>query len=194
MTSNDFCNSFLVVDWAAPFLNFIFEPYLNRYSFAWWFLQRLSTTMKTVAKGILKDHLVLVANSMTCTGNLNGFNNAGYKATFRSLKVQVPFTESTLFVSLFLRSFDFEFITTCTMLMSWSSFVDPYEMLWEGCREMSFWFIGLCGLIMFVGQACSTWHWVIFWDSLERKSGKLVFQSTWAYCSYNWWSLSLIFM
>ncbi|XP_051186428.1 DNA-directed RNA polymerase V subunit 1 isoform X2 [Lolium perenne] len=60
-------------------------------------VQRLSTTMKTVAKGILKDHLVLVANSMTCTGNLNGFNNAGYKATFRSLKVQVPFTESTLF-------------------------------------------------------------------------------------------------
>ncbi|CAM0946849.1 unnamed protein product [Alopecurus aequalis] len=59
-------------------------------------VQRLSTTMKTVAKGILKDHLVLVANSMTCTGNLNGFNNAGYKATFRSLKVQVPFTESTL--------------------------------------------------------------------------------------------------
>jgi hypothetical protein len=65
--------------------------------------------MKTVAKGILKDHLVLVANSMTCTGNLNGFNNAGYKATFRSLKVQVPFTESTLFVSLFLRSFDLFF-------------------------------------------------------------------------------------
>jgi DNA-directed RNA polymerase-5 subunit 1 len=67
--------------------------------------------MKTVAKGILKDHLVLVANSMTCIGNLNGFNNAGYKATFRSLKVQVPFTESTLFVSLFLRSFDLFFLS-----------------------------------------------------------------------------------
>jgi DNA-directed RNA polymerase-5 subunit 1 len=53
--------------------------------------------MKTVAKGILKDHLVPVASSMTCSSNLNGFNNAGYKATFHPLKVQVPFTESTLF-------------------------------------------------------------------------------------------------
>jgi DNA-directed RNA polymerase-5 subunit 1 len=53
--------------------------------------------MKTVAKGILKDHLVPVASSTTCSGNLNGFNNAGYKATFRPLKVQVRLTESTLF-------------------------------------------------------------------------------------------------
>ncbi|PWZ27865.1 DNA-directed RNA polymerase V subunit 1 [Zea mays] len=60
-------------------------------------VQRLSTTVKMVNKGVLKDHLILVANSMTCTGNLIGFNIAGYKATFRSLKVQVPFTESTLF-------------------------------------------------------------------------------------------------
>jgi DNA-directed RNA polymerase-5 subunit 1 len=60
-------------------------------------VQRLSTTMKTVAKGILKDHLVPVASSTTCSGNLNGFNNAGYKATFRPLKVPVPLTESTLF-------------------------------------------------------------------------------------------------
>ncbi|TVU33434.1 hypothetical protein EJB05_25251, partial [Eragrostis curvula] len=58
---------------------------------------RLSTTVKMVAKNVLKDHLILVANSMTCTGNLIGFNTGGYKATFRSLKVQVPFTESTLF-------------------------------------------------------------------------------------------------
>ncbi|XP_062218221.1 DNA-directed RNA polymerase V subunit 1-like [Phragmites australis] len=60
-------------------------------------VQRLSTTIKMVAKNVRKDHLILVANSMTCTGNLNGFNTGGYKATFRSLKVQVPFTESTLF-------------------------------------------------------------------------------------------------
>ncbi|XP_066321217.1 DNA-directed RNA polymerase V subunit 1-like [Miscanthus floridulus] len=60
-------------------------------------VQRLSTTVKMVNKGVLKDHLILVANSMTCTGSLIGFNIAGYKATFRSLKVQVPFTESTLF-------------------------------------------------------------------------------------------------
>jgi DNA-directed RNA polymerase-5 subunit 1 len=53
--------------------------------------------MKTVAEGILKDHLVPVASSTTCSDNLNGFNNAGYKATFRPLKVQVPPTESTLF-------------------------------------------------------------------------------------------------
>jgi DNA-directed RNA polymerase-5 subunit 1 len=53
--------------------------------------------MKTVAKGILKDHLVPVASSTTCSGNLNEFNNAGYKVTFHPLKVQVPLTESTLF-------------------------------------------------------------------------------------------------
>jgi DNA-directed RNA polymerase-5 subunit 1 len=53
--------------------------------------------MKTVAKGILKDHLVPVASSTTFSGKLNGFNNAGYKATFRPLKVQVPLKKSTLF-------------------------------------------------------------------------------------------------
>jgi DNA-directed RNA polymerase-5 subunit 1 len=50
-----------------------------------------------VAKGILKDHLVLVADSMMSTGIKKRFNNASYKATFRPLKVQVPLTESTLF-------------------------------------------------------------------------------------------------
>jgi DNA-directed RNA polymerase-5 subunit 1 len=53
--------------------------------------------MKTVAKGILKDHLVPMASSMTCSDDLNGFNNASYKATFRPLKVPVSLTESTLF-------------------------------------------------------------------------------------------------
>jgi hypothetical protein len=53
--------------------------------------------MKTVAKGILKDHLVLVADGMMSNGIKKRFNNAGYKATFRPLKVQVPLTESTLF-------------------------------------------------------------------------------------------------
>jgi hypothetical protein len=60
-------------------------------------VQRLSTTMKTVAKGILKDHLVLVADSMMSTGIKKRFNNAGYKTTFRPLKVQVPLTEYSLF-------------------------------------------------------------------------------------------------
>jgi hypothetical protein len=59
-------------------------------------VQRLSTTMKTVAKGILKDHLVLVVDSMMNTGIKKRFNNAGYKATFCPLKVQVPLIESTL--------------------------------------------------------------------------------------------------
>jgi DNA-directed RNA polymerase-5 subunit 1 len=53
--------------------------------------------MKMVAKGILKDHLVLVADSTMSTGIKKRFNNPGYKATFRPLKVQVPLTESTLF-------------------------------------------------------------------------------------------------
>ncbi|KAF8388658.1 hypothetical protein HHK36_025338 [Tetracentron sinense] len=60
-------------------------------------VQRLSTSMRMVSKGVLKEHLILVANSMTCTGNLIGFNVGGYKALFRSLNVQVPFTEATLF-------------------------------------------------------------------------------------------------
>jgi DNA-directed RNA polymerase-5 subunit 1 len=53
--------------------------------------------MKTVAKGILKDHLVPAASIPTCSGSWNEFNNAGYKVTFRPLKVQVRLTESTLF-------------------------------------------------------------------------------------------------
>jgi DNA-directed RNA polymerase-5 subunit 1 len=54
-------------------------------------------TLKMVAKGILKDHLVLMADSMMSTSIKKRSNNAGYKATFRPLKVQVPLTESTLF-------------------------------------------------------------------------------------------------
>jgi hypothetical protein len=60
-------------------------------------VQRLPTTMKMVAKGILKDHLVPVVDSRMSTGIKKRFNNADYKATFRPLKVQVPLTESTLF-------------------------------------------------------------------------------------------------
>ncbi|XP_059649269.1 DNA-directed RNA polymerase V subunit 1 [Cornus florida] len=60
-------------------------------------VQRLSTSVSMVAKGILKDHLILLANSMTCAGNLIGFNAGGIKALSRSLNVQIPFTEATLF-------------------------------------------------------------------------------------------------
>ena len=38
-----------------------------------------------------------LANSMTCVGNLIGFNSGGYKALSRSLNIQVSFTETTLF-------------------------------------------------------------------------------------------------
>ena len=38
-----------------------------------------------------------LANSMTCAGNLIGFNSDGYKALSRSLNIQVSFTETTLF-------------------------------------------------------------------------------------------------
>jgi hypothetical protein len=98
-------------------------------------VQRLPMTMKMAAKGILKDHLVLVADSMMSIGIKKRFNNAGYKATFCPLKVQVPLTESTLFTPM-----------KCMRRLQ----RDAILILWYVC------------LIMFVGQACSTWHWVIF--------------------------------
>ena len=45
----------------------------------------------------LKEHLMPLANSMTCAGNLIDFNSSGYKALSRSLNIQVPFIETTLF-------------------------------------------------------------------------------------------------
>lgn len=60
-------------------------------------VQRLSKSIRMVSKGVIKEHLVLVGNNMTCTGNLIGFNTSGFKALFRSLKIQAPFTEATLF-------------------------------------------------------------------------------------------------
>ncbi|KAL4367606.1 hypothetical protein GQ457_05G033360 [Hibiscus cannabinus] len=60
-------------------------------------VQRLSTSVSMVTRGVLKEHLMLLANSMTCCGNLIGFNSGGYKALTRSLNIQVPFTEATLF-------------------------------------------------------------------------------------------------
>lgn len=61
-------------------------------------LQRLSSSVSMVSKGVLKEHLLLLANSMTYCGNMIGFNSGGYKALSRSLNVQVPFTEATLIV------------------------------------------------------------------------------------------------
>jgi hypothetical protein len=71
------------------------DPFFLQKSSSWRYdqvVQRLPMTMKMVAKEILKDHLVLVADSMMSTGIKKRFNNAGYKATFRSLKVQVRLT------------------------------------------------------------------------------------------------------
>ena len=64
-------------------------------------LQRLSKSVTMVAKGVLKEHLILLGNSMTCAGSLIGFYTGGYKTLSRSLDIQVPFTEATLFVGLF---------------------------------------------------------------------------------------------
>ncbi|KAJ8438767.1 hypothetical protein Cgig2_009885 [Carnegiea gigantea] len=60
-------------------------------------VQRLSTSVTSVTKGVLKEHLLLLASSMTCAGNLIGFNMSGIKALYRALSVQVPFTEATLY-------------------------------------------------------------------------------------------------
>ena len=68
-------------------------------SFLDFITQRLATAVTMVAKGVLKEHLILLANSMTCAGNFVGFNSSGYKALSRALNIQVPFTEATLFVS-----------------------------------------------------------------------------------------------
>ena len=46
---------------------------------------------------LFKKHLMSLANSMTCAGNLIGFNLDCYKALPRSLNIQVSFIETTLF-------------------------------------------------------------------------------------------------
>ena len=46
---------------------------------------------------LFKKHLMSLANSMTCAGNLIGFNSDNYKALSCSLNIQVSFTETTLF-------------------------------------------------------------------------------------------------
>ncbi|XP_045813613.1 DNA-directed RNA polymerase V subunit 1-like isoform X1 [Trifolium pratense] len=62
-------------------------------------IQRLAASVRMVAKGVLREHLILLASSMTCGGNLVGFNTGGYKTLARQLNIQVPFTDATLFVS-----------------------------------------------------------------------------------------------
>ncbi|XP_013628528.1 PREDICTED: DNA-directed RNA polymerase V subunit 1 isoform X3 [Brassica oleracea var. oleracea] len=59
-------------------------------------VQRLSASVRKVSKGVLKEHIILVANNMTCSGDMLGFNSGGYKALTRSLNIKAPFTEATL--------------------------------------------------------------------------------------------------
>ncbi|KAJ0262398.1 DNA-directed RNA polymerase V subunit 1 [Hirschfeldia incana] len=58
-------------------------------------VQRLSASVRKVSKGVLKEHIILVANNMTCSGDMLGFNSGGYKALTRSLNIKAPFTEAT---------------------------------------------------------------------------------------------------
>ncbi|MFS7907871.1 putative DNA-directed RNA polymerase [Helianthus anomalus] len=60
-------------------------------------VQRLSTSVSMVTKGMLKEHLLLLASSMTCAGFLVGFNLAGIKALNKMLNFQVPFSEATVY-------------------------------------------------------------------------------------------------
>ncbi|XP_076899712.1 DNA-directed RNA polymerase V subunit 1-like [Bidens hawaiensis] len=60
-------------------------------------VQRLSTSVSMVTKGMLKEHLLLLASSMTCAGFLVGFNISGIKALNKTLNFQVPFSEATVY-------------------------------------------------------------------------------------------------
>ncbi|KAI3824623.1 hypothetical protein L1987_06087 [Smallanthus sonchifolius] len=60
-------------------------------------VQRLSISVSMVTKGMLKEHLLLLASSMTCAGFLVGFNLAGIKALNKMLNFQVPFSEATVY-------------------------------------------------------------------------------------------------
>ncbi|XP_022866101.1 DNA-directed RNA polymerase V subunit 1 [Olea europaea var. sylvestris] len=104
-------------------------------------VQRLSTSVTMVTKGVLKDHLLLLANSMTCGGNLIGFNAGGIKSLSRSLNLQVPFTEATLFTprKCFERAAEkchVDALTSIVASCSWGKHVSvgtgsPFEILWD---------------------------------------------------------------
>ncbi|CAI9770471.1 unnamed protein product [Fraxinus pennsylvanica] len=104
-------------------------------------VQRLSTSVTMVTKGVLKDHLLLLANSMTCGGNLIGFNAGGIKSLSRSLNLQVPFMEATLFTprKCFERAAEkchVDALTSIVASCSWGKHVSvgtgsPFEILWD---------------------------------------------------------------
>jgi hypothetical protein len=104
--------------------------------------QRLPTTMKTVAKGILKDHLVPVASIMTCSGSWNEFNNAGYKATIRPLKVPVPPTESLLFTPM-----------KCLRRLQRDAILIPWDVWSHHVRGASMQYLALSHLLRFCNES-----------------------------------------
>jgi DNA-directed RNA polymerase-5 subunit 1 len=97
--------------------------------------------MKMVAKGILKDHLVLVADSMMSTGIKKRFNNAGCKATFRPLKVQVPLTESTLFTPM-----------KCMRSLQRDAILTHWDVWSHHVREASVQYLTLNNLLRFCNE------------------------------------------
>ncbi|XP_021859597.1 DNA-directed RNA polymerase V subunit 1 [Spinacia oleracea] len=104
-------------------------------------VQRLSTSVTMVTKGVLKEHLLLLASSMTCAGNLVGFNTSGIKALCRALNVQVPFTEATLYTprKCFERASEKCHVDTLASIVgscSWGKRVSigtgaKFDLLWE---------------------------------------------------------------
>ncbi|XP_078429517.1 nuclear RNA polymerase D1B isoform X2 [Wolffia australiana] len=59
-------------------------------------LQRLSTAVGHVSKGVLNEHFLVVTEAMTCSGRVMGFNRSSFKPLFRSLGIELPFAEATL--------------------------------------------------------------------------------------------------
>jgi DNA-directed RNA polymerase-5 subunit 1 len=97
--------------------------------------------MKMVAKGILKDHLVLVADSMMSTNIKKRFNKAGYKATFHPLKVQVPLTESTLFT-----------LMKCLRRLQRDAILIPWDVWSHHVRGASMQYLALDHLLRFCNK------------------------------------------
>ncbi|TVU36980.1 hypothetical protein EJB05_18942, partial [Eragrostis curvula] len=103
--------------------------------------KHLSKAIGMVTKSVLKEHLTTVASSMTCTGNLHGFNSSDYKATFQSLNVQAPFTEATLSrpMQCFQKSAEKGYIDQLDSVVSTSSWGNQaaigtgsgFEILWD---------------------------------------------------------------
>jgi hypothetical protein len=114
--------------------------------------QRLPMTMKMVVKGILKDHLVLVADSMMSTGIKKRFNNASYKATFHPLKVQVPLIESTLFTPM-----------KCLRSLQRDAILTHWDVWSHRVRGASMQYIALSHLLRFLEQKSAKRQQRVWW-------------------------------